>query len=112
MTATFHTNQPTAGKTTVRFQWSADSAKLQTIMNNYALHLHSRGIGPTQTHPQTGAVTLVPFADLTNQQKLNIVDGYLMEMIKRDARKHRLDAEMATAVAGVSLAPEPDEFDI
>lgn len=106
MTAIFQTNTPTAGKTTVRFTWAADTAKVQTIVGNFAQLLHSRGLGPVDANG-----VKIPFANLTNQQKLNIVDEYLLDTIRGNARQRRLKTAIDTATDAVLVTPEQDEFD-
>lgn len=106
MTAIFQTNTPTAGKTTVRFIWSADTAKVQTIVGNFAQLLHGRGLGPVDANE-----VKIPFANLTNQQKLNIVDDYLLDTISGNARQRRLKTAHDTATDEILATPGEDEFD-
>lgn len=106
MTAIFQTNQPTTGKTAIRFTYSADTAKLQAIVGNFAQMLHSRGAGPVD-----GNGKQIPFATLTNQQKLDIIDQHLLNEMVSGAKRHRASIATKAAQEGVESTPEQDKFD-
>lgn len=106
MTAIFQTNQPTTGKTSIRFTYSADTAKLQTIVGNFAQMLHSRGAGPVD-----GNGKQIPFASLTNQQKLDIIDQHLLNAMVNGAKGQRATVAAKVAQDGVLTTPEQDRFD-
>lgn len=106
MAAIFRTNQPTSGKTTIQFTWFADTAKTQQIVSNAVQLLYNRGLGLVD-----GNGVQIPFASLSNQQKLNIVDGYILDTIVGLARQWRVDLAANTARDGVLTTPGEDEFD-
>lgn len=68
MTATFSAS---AGNTTMTFVYTAPTAKVQSVVGDCAEYLFNHGYG-------TEGAT---FASLTNQQKLNLVDTYLKQVI-------------------------------
>lgn len=106
MTAIFQTNQPSAGKTTVRFTYSADTAKLTAILDRAALNMWNRKRGLVGASGE-----FVPFANLTNQQKLDLVDTFIQKTISDLSLQNRHQVAESAARAGVEAALEQDRFD-
>lgn len=73
MTATFSAS---AGNTTMTFVYTAPTAKVQSVVGDCAEYLWTHGYGDHGTEDKP---TL--FSALTNQQKLNLVDAYLKQVI-------------------------------
>ena len=96
-------------KSTVQFELSADTDKLNGLLNKAAEALHSRGLGPTRElesgdgGPERGRARLeqVPFEELSNQQKADLLQGYIKTVLqdlvshqrREDAKKAALDVE-------------------
>lgn len=106
MTAIFQTNQPSAGKTTVRFTYWADTAKLSAILDRVALNMWNRKRGFVGASGE-----FVPFANLTNQQRLNLVDAFIQKTISDLSLQNRHNVAGQAAKAGVDSTPDEDKFD-
>lgn len=101
MTATILNNTPAQGKITLRFEWSANSIKANEIASNAAELLHSRGLGPINQDGQ------IPFDELSNQQKADILDDYLRDIII--SLSHQQAADSAAQAARDAIMKE--DFD-
>ena len=71
-------------KTTVSFEYTALTAKIQEVIGACAENLW------VEETDEEGEVTN-PFADATNTEKLNIVDEYIKDIIVNRANQFKLD---------------------
>ena len=62
------------GDVTVRFEYTADLTKVQTVIGDAAHYLFDN---------QGGEQSPIAFGDLTNQDKLNLVDAHIKKEIIR-----------------------------
>jgi hypothetical protein len=90
------------GTVCVKFEWpGVETAKATEIVGNAALYDHSRGLGPTEE--VDGEQVQIPFAELTNQQKLDMVFAAAQRLIVAQAKTAYIntaqDAARDTAVA-------------
>ncbi len=85
--------------TTISFIYTAPTASIISIVGDAGELLYGRDIGNIFTGPDDSPV-LTPYTSLTNQQKLNVVDGYLKQVIltlSNTAKANRaVDAARAT----------------
>lgn len=102
MGAEFLPNTPVAGKTTIRFEWAADTAKLQAIAERIAESYHRRGYGPAD-----GGGEQIPFGDLTNQQKLDIIYNFTTDQLKSASQGHARQVN----IEAIMVDPTDHEFD-
>lgn len=93
MSATFNVS---GGNTTITINYTAVTAKVQDTIGNAALNLWNRGLGDHGTEE-----TPITFDSLTNQQKLNLVDEYVLRIIRDLAKTQNIltqsDAAKSTA---------------
>ena len=64
------------GNTTVTFEYTAETAKIQSIVGDAAEYLFGKGYGDHGSEEEP-----VVFDDLTNQEKLDIVDEYVKKVV-------------------------------
>jgi len=81
MTARFTT---AGGNTTITFEYTGTTAKIQAIVNDAAEYVWNRGYGDHGTLAQPKL-----FTDLNNQQKLNLVDQFVRRSILDDANANK-----------------------
>ena len=79
------TTKTTDGQTEVSFNYTATTAKIVSVLSDASEALFDRGLGD---HGSEEAP--IVFADLTNQDKLDIVDGYLKDIIVNMANDKKL----------------------
>ena len=73
------------GTVTIRFDWpNIVIAKAQEIVGNAALYDWLRGLGPTVE--AEGEIVQKPWADLTNQEKLDMVFAAAQRLIVAQAK--------------------------
>ena len=81
------------GAVTIRFEWvSVPTARAQEIVNYCALNDHWRGLGPVDEEGQ-----LVPFDELTNQQKLDLVYAAAQRLIIAQAKSAYVNVQQEAA---------------
>jgi len=73
MTSTFKVSD---GNTTVKFEATATTEKIQLIVGSASEYLWGHGYGERGTEEEP-----VIYDDLTNQEKLDMVGGYVQEVI-------------------------------
>ena len=73
-------------KTTVSFEYEALTAKIQLVVGDCAESLFNNGRGDHGSEEEP-----IVFADLSNTEKLNIVDDYIKEIIVNRANQFKLD---------------------
>ena len=91
MTATFETN---GNKTTVKFEYTAPTTTVANIVGGAAESLFDSGKGdhgitPGSFPPSFGEEGQRFFADLSNQEKLNLVDEFVKSAIVTLANTHK-----------------------
>ena len=64
------------GLTSVSFKYTATTAKIVAVVGDASEMLFDRGLGDHGDEE-----TPIVFADLTNKEKLDIVDGYIKDVI-------------------------------
>ena len=74
------------GKTKVSFEYEATTAKIQAVVGDCAEALFDRGLGDHGTEEEPKV-----FADLSSQEKLDIVDGYIKDVVVNTANQKKLD---------------------
>ena len=74
------------GKTKVSFKYEATTTKIQAVVGDCAEALFDRGLGDHGSEEEP-----IVFADLSNTEKLNIVDDYIKEIIVNRANQFKLD---------------------
>lgn len=79
MSATFKTSN---GKTTIKLEFTATTAKVQSIVGDASHYLHR------EIKDSNGVVTN-PFEDLTNQEKLDIVSDHIKTVIVNAANTYK-----------------------
>ncbi len=89
MTGTFKQNN---GTTTVTFEYEADTTKVQTTVGDAAHYLFDHGYGDHGTEESP-----IVWADLSNQDKLDIVDKHLVKVIKDAAKTYHIVSAGDTA---------------
>ena len=73
------------GTVSIRFEWpNIATARAQEIVNYAALYDHNRGLGPTEE--VDGEQVQVPFDELTNQEKLDMVYAAAQRLIIAQAK--------------------------
>ena len=70
---------------TVAFSYTATTAKIVEVLSDASEALFDRGLGDHGTEEAP-----IVFADLTNQDRLDIVDGYLKNVIVNMANDFKL----------------------
>lgn len=78
--------------TTVRFEYTATTVKISNILNAAAHYLFDNKFGTDINNPPP-----VPFASLTNQQKLNLLDDHLKRVIMDLAKSYNANNAADTA---------------
>jgi hypothetical protein len=81
-----------AGQTTVDFIYVAVTAKVQNIVDAASHYLWNVGFGNQGTVDKP-----ILFETLTNQQKLDIVDGYVRKIIMDAAKSYSINAAADSA---------------
>lgn len=71
--------------TTLSFEYTATTAKIQDLIGDCSEALFDRGRGDRGTEKAP-----IVFADLTNQDKLDIVDDYIKDVIVNMANAKKL----------------------
>lgn len=104
MTAKFTVN---GANTTITFEYTAVTAKVSAIVNDCAEYLWWHGYGDHGVDPVTGLDTKF-FKDLTNQQKLNLVDQHVRRVILDCANTNKSEKAQTAA----RLAEEAAKHDI
>jgi len=79
-------------QTTITFEYQADTAKIQEIVYNCAEYLFNHGGGTEE----------VTFEDLNNQEKLNLLDKHIKDVILNLANTHK-------SIKAQDLARETEE---
>ena len=87
MTAEFEVN---GGQTTIRFEYTADTDKVQAVAESASHHLFNQQIDDNPG---------IKFDTLTNQQKLNILDKGIKHWILDQARRYHFIVADAAARA-------------
>lgn len=86
------------GTSTVTLEYTANTAKINGILLNAAMELWDRGLG--DHGPEESPIE---FNDLTNQEKLDLIDSYVKRVVQDLAAEHyredELDAAGETAAA-------------
>lgn len=72
------------GNTTVAFEWTAATDTVQSVVGDAAEYLWDKGYGDHGTDEEP-----IVFDDLTNQEKLDIVDVYIKKVIVDLANTHK-----------------------
>ncbi len=95
MAGTFIVN---GSNTTIKLEYTATTAKIQAIVEAAARHFYD--LDAVDTPPAT------PYEQLTNQQKLNLVDKYVARLIIQTAKQQKIDEAMIAAAtqADIDLA--------
>jgi len=84
----------TSGNTTVNFSYTTTTVKVQAIVTDAAEWLWNHGYGDHGT-----AEVPILFSSLTNQQKLNLVDAYVKQVIIDTANTNKSVKAQDTARA-------------
>jgi len=74
------------GKTKVSFKYEATTTKIQAVVGDCAEALFDRGLGDHGTEEEPKV-----FADLSNQDKLDLIDEYIKKVIVNTANAKKLD---------------------
>ena len=77
----------TDGMATVAFSYTATTAKIVEVLSDASEALFDRGLGDHGDEE-----TPIVFADLSNQDKLDIVDGYIKDVIVNMANSQKIKA--------------------
>ena len=80
-------------ETTVTFTYTALTTKVLATVNDAVAYLYPHIFGEVLD----GDGVLIPFEALTNQQKLNVLDAWLLKGILDIAKEHNRNAAIATA---------------
>ena len=80
-------------QTTVSFTWTALTTKILATVNDAVGYLYPAIFGEVLD----GEGKPIPFAELTNQQKLNVLDAWLLKGILDLAKEHNRNAAIAEA---------------
>ena len=91
-------------KTTMAFTQTAVTAKILAIVDAAAHHFYMGGLAlefsqGTEDIPSQP----VPYENLTDQQKLDIVDAYIKRIIKDAARAYKVEIATQAAVDAADL---------
>ena len=73
-------------KTKVSFEYEALTAKIQSVVSDCAESLFKNGRGDHGSEEEP-----IVFADLSNTEKLDIVDDYIKDIIVNRANQFKLD---------------------
>lgn len=85
------------GTVTIRFLWPGiDTAKAQSIIDYAALYDYRRGLGPTIIGPE-GEEIRKPWADLTNQEKLDMAFDAATRLVAAQARGSYVTGQVTDA---------------
>ena len=98
MAGTFLVN---GSNVSIIFTYTSTIATIQSLISAAAQSYWNQGIGVVY---QADGITPIPFANLTNQQQLDIVDAYIKWTVMREAYQQLSRVAAAAAVAGV-VAP-------
>lgn len=79
--------------TTVRFEYTAQTVKIQEVISDSAERLFDRGFGDHGTEEEPRL-----FSDQSNQEKLDLVDAYVKKVIVNMANDQRLSAAREAVV--------------
>ena len=74
------------GLTKISFEYTATTAKIEAVVGDASEMLFDRGLGD---HGDEEAP--IVFADLSNQDKLDLVDDYIKDIIVNRANQFKLD---------------------
>ena len=80
-------------KTTVKFEYTALTQKVIDTVNDAVAYLYPQIFGDVFD----GEGTLIPFDELTNQQKLNVLDEWLLKGILDLAKSYNRKAAVRLA---------------
>ena len=80
------------GKTTVKFQWTALTAKIQDSIEKKAKELWFQGFGDHGSSEDA-----IVWDDLSNQDKLDLVNDCIERVILGDARDKYVKEQLSTA---------------
>ena len=90
MAGTFEVN---GDKTTVKFEYTALTQKVVDSVGDAVAYLYPQIFGDVFD----GEGTLIPFEALSNQQKLNVLDAWLLKGILDIAKEHNRNAAINVA---------------
>ncbi len=87
------------GAVSIRFQWNRiPIARAQEIVGYAALYDHERGLGPTVDDPENpGEQIQKPWADLSNQEKLDMVFAAAQRLIIAQAKAGYVNEQQEAA---------------
>ena len=88
MAGTFVVN---GSNTTIKFEYTAPTMKIQAIILAASRHFYD--LDSVDSVPNT------PFDNLTNQQKLNLIDKYVAQIVIKAAKQQKIDEAMVAAEA-------------
>ena len=84
-------------KTTITFEYVADSTKVSNSLNDAVHYLYPAVFGDLYDENDV----LIPFEELTNQQKLDVLDAWvrktILDLAKQYDRKRILEESVAEA---------------
>lgn len=99
MAGTFEVNGD--GTTTVQFAYTAATARIQATVEAAAHLLYNAGREPQRQvgTDEEGApiMKVIPWEELSNMQKLGLVDALILERVQRMARGYLADVRQAAA---------------
>ena len=100
MAGTFTTS---GGDTTMKLQYVAETAKVQEVVGDAVNLLWDRGLGDHGDDDNP-----IVWGDLSNQDKLDILDGYVKSVILGLAREYEVKAQTAAARDQAAADSEAD----
>jgi hypothetical protein len=84
---------PNGSNVTLRFEWTTTATIAQATAGAAAEELYNRGLGDHNK----------PFSAYTNQEKVNLLDGYFLQIVNNLARDFKAN-QAAEAARAASLA--------
>jgi len=88
--------------TTVTFAYTADTQKVSDTVNNAVAYLYPQIFGDVLD----GNGDLIPFDQLTNQQKLNVLDDWLKKNVLDLAKEYNRKSAIRVAEVAAGLESE------
>ena len=95
-----------SGNRTVELSYTAPIAKVDAVLDNAAQELHARGQGPNDEGGEA-----IAFGDLTNPQKLAMIDVYVRQVLVNMSNAGHTRAGVETARATAAAENAANTFD-
>ncbi len=109
MTASFVVEVPNV---TVNFAYTAEIVRVVETVNMCVKKLYqdymSGGVDAGQVYIDPATQEVVPFEQLTDQQKLDVLDIFILKMILTNAKTQHTQEAMAEAIAAATITIEAE----